>query len=274
MPPCYQCRNEPPSGCGHLGTAAPPAARRCPAHRARGLLREPRLGAARLGPRRLARPREREPLPLRPRLRCARRLLPRLRAGLDVDPQRVGDPADLSGRAAGGDALDAREVHPGRDLGAGRSRCGRPPCRRDRRGARHVVDAARGRALGGGGRDRLRRQPAVRRQRARTARAARGLRRGARDPRPAARLPAPRGLGAAQVRLHEGAAGHERADDLRAAPLLRRHLDPRRLRALAAAALGRRASGGLVDRLPRRHGCGRRDRGRPLRLRAVGTRPA
>ena len=67
---------------------------------------------------------------------------------------------------------------------------------------------------------------------------------GARHPRPAARLPAARRLGAAQVRLHEGAAGHARADDQRAARLLRGHVDPRRLRALAAAALGRRASRG------------------------------
>ncbi len=38
----------------------------------------------------------------------------------------------------------------------------------------------------------------------------------------------------------------------RTARLLRGHVGPRRLRALAAAALGRRASGGRVDRLPRR----------------------
>ena len=67
--------------------------------------------------------------------------------------------------------------------------------RRDRRGSRHLLDAARGRALGGRRRDRLRRQPAVRRRRARTARAARRLRRGARHPRPAARLPAARRAG-------------------------------------------------------------------------------
>src|SRR3954471_13181349 len=46
----------------------------------------------------------------------------------------------------------------------GARRAGRapPPCRRDRRSPRHVVDAARGRALGRRGRDRVRRQPAVR----------------------------------------------------------------------------------------------------------------
>ena len=58
------------------------------------------------------------------------------------------------------------------------------------------------------------------------------------------------------------AAGHARADAERAARLLRRDVGARRVRALAPAAVGRRASGAGGDRLPRRNSGGRRDRRR------------
>ena len=60
-----------------------------------------------------------------------------------------------------------------------------------------------------------------------------------------------------------------RTHDAHGAPrLLRGDVGARRLRALAAAALGRRASGGRVDRLPRWSRGRRRDRRGRLRLRA------
>ena len=99
------------------------------------------------------------------------------------------------------------------------------------------------------------------------------LRRRARRPRPAAGLPAGRAVrccaSSATRRICRTCARRTLSG---AARLLRWHVVARRLRALAAAALGRRASGGVDDRLPRRRGGRRRDRRRRLRLRTVGTR--
>ena len=140
------------------------------------LLHRTGLGVAARAPRGRSRSRQRQSRPLRPRLRRARRLLPRVRRRLDADPRGVGDRDVLSGRLAGRDDLDARQVHPGRGLDSGRPRGRSAAGRGDRRGARDFVDAPRGGNLGGRRRDRLRGRPAVRRQRGRTARAPRHLR--------------------------------------------------------------------------------------------------
>ena len=85
-------------------------------------------------------------------------------------------------------------------------------------------------------------------------------------------LPA-RVAGAAKARSRVAAAASH-LDDGVPARLLLRDVGDRRARALASAAVGRRAPRGLVGRLPRRHGRGRRDRRRALGVRAVRSRPA
>src|SRR3984893_7246653 len=89
------------------------------------LLRLGRLGDARLLQGRGERPAERESSALRARVCGARGLLPRFRLRLDADPRRLGYPHLVSGGAARGDGLGAREIRAGRSLDA----CGARPRR-------------------------------------------------------------------------------------------------------------------------------------------------
>ena len=124
--------------------------------------------------------RARRPRRRRDRDRDRRRLLPRLRARLDAHPRRLRDPGPVPLRAAGGDALDARQVHPRRRLDADRARRRAAALRRQGHAGRARVDPARGRALGARRRRRLRRRARDHRRRRRTAAAARRVRRAGR----------------------------------------------------------------------------------------------